>query len=342
VTIPVVALFLLVPFYIVIAGRVSSGTLHAPELPWDRALPLQPTWALVYGSLYAFLIALPVFVVRQEEHIRRTFRAYLAVWIAAYVCFLVYPTVAPRPAEVTGEGFAVWGLRSLYGADPPYNCFPSLHVAHSFVSALTCYRLHRQLGLAALGCASLVAQAVPDLVRALVGALLGLAFICPTTLPTAAQTAAGQHVTRGPSGLPLPRFVSLKSGRVNSRIGPGLNYAVDWLYMKPGLPMEIIQEYDNWRRVRDSDGSEGWINQSLLSGRRTAIAAPWQRGKDTQLTLLAEPDREASTVAIVEPGVVGTIKQCNGEWCQMTFDGHTGWIAQTQVWGAYPGEQVKD
>jgi membrane-associated phospholipid phosphatase len=152
-----VALFLLVPFYIVIAGRVSSGTLHAPELPWDRALPLQPTWALVYGSLYAFLIALPVFVVRQEEHIRRTFRAYLAVWIAAYVCFLVYPTVAPRPAEVTGEGFAVWGLRSLYGADPPYNCFPSLHVAHSFVSALTCYRLHRQLGLAALGCASLVA-----------------------------------------------------------------------------------------------------------------------------------------------------------------------------------------
>jgi SH3-like domain-containing protein len=154
--------------------------------------------------------------------------------------------------------------------------------------------------------------------------------------------AAGQQVKRGPSGLPLPRFVSLKSGRVNSRIGPGLNYAVDWLYMKSGLPMEIVQEYDNWRRVRDSDGAEGWINQSLLSGRRTAITAPWQRGKDTHLTLLAEPDKDASTVAIVEPGVVGTIKQCNGEWCQMTFDGHTGWIVQNQVWGAYPGEQVKD
>jgi SH3-like domain-containing protein len=173
-------------------------------------------------------------------------------------------------------------------------------------------------------------------------ALLGLAFICPNTLPATAQLAAGQQVNRGASGLPLPRFVSLKSGRVNSRIGPGLNYPVDWLYMKPGLPMEIIQEYDNWRRVRDSDGSEGWINQSLLSGRRTAIAAPWQRGKDAKIVLLDEPDREARTVAVIEPGVVGTIKQCNGEWCQMTFDGHTGWLAQTQVWGAYPGEQVKD
>lgn len=152
-----VTLMLLVPCYIFIAQRVRVGTLHAPELPWDRAVPLQPTWALIYGALYVFLIALPVFVVRQEEHIRRTFWAYLAVWVTAYVCFLVYPTVAPRPGSVVGDGFAAWGLRSLYGADPPYNCFPSLHVAHSFVSALTCYRLHRRLGLAALLCASLVA-----------------------------------------------------------------------------------------------------------------------------------------------------------------------------------------
>ena len=152
-----VTLMLLVPCYIFIAQRVRVGTLHAPVLPWDRALPLQPTWALIYGALYVFLIALPVFVVRQEEHIRRTFWAYLAVWVTAYVCFLVYPTVAPRPASVVGDGFAAWGLRSLYGADPPYNCFPSLHVAHSFVSALTCYRLHRRLGLTALLCASLVA-----------------------------------------------------------------------------------------------------------------------------------------------------------------------------------------
>ncbi len=98
-----------------------------------------------------------MFLIRQQEHIRRTVFAYLMVWLLAYVCFLVYPTVAPRPASVTGEGFAVWGLRFLYSADPPYNCFPSLHVAHAFVSALTCYRLHREVGIAAVICAVLVA-----------------------------------------------------------------------------------------------------------------------------------------------------------------------------------------
>jgi membrane-associated phospholipid phosphatase len=152
-----VTLMLLVPCYLLIANRAELGIVHAPELPWDRALPLQPAWALVYGALYMFLIVLPVFVVREEAHIRRTFWAYVAVWVTAYACFLVYPTVAPRPPEVGGDGFAVWGLRFLYDADPPYNCFPSLHVAHSFVSALTCYRLDRRLGVAALVCASLVA-----------------------------------------------------------------------------------------------------------------------------------------------------------------------------------------
>ena len=157
VTVPMVTLMLLVPVYLVIANRAAVGTVHTPSLPWDRAVPLQPTWALLYGALYLFLIVLPVFVVRQEEHIRRTFWAYLAVWVTAYVCFLVYPTVAPRAPAVVGDGFAEWGLRFLYDADPPYNCFPSLHVAHSFVSALTCYRLHRRLGVGALLCASLVA-----------------------------------------------------------------------------------------------------------------------------------------------------------------------------------------
>ncbi len=156
VSIPMVVLVSLVPFYIFIAELMPGRTLHVPELALDRVVPLQPTWALVYGSLYLFVIMLPVFVVRQEEQIRRTVLAYLMVWIAAYVCFLVYPTMAPRPAKVIGEGFVVWGLRFLYSSDPPYNCFPSLHVAHSFVSALTCYRVHRGVGIAAALCASLI------------------------------------------------------------------------------------------------------------------------------------------------------------------------------------------
>ena len=157
VRVSMVVLVALVPLYIFIPGSIPGRAMHAPELALDRAVPLEPAWALVYGSLYLFLIVLPVFVVRQEEHIRRTVLAYLMVWIAAYVCFLEYPTVAPRPAGVIGQGFAVWGLRFLYSADPPYNCFPSIHVAHSFVSALTCHRVHRGLGIVATICASLVA-----------------------------------------------------------------------------------------------------------------------------------------------------------------------------------------
>ena len=151
-----VLLVSLVPFYIFIAEWTGDRVHHVPAIALDRAMPLAAAWALVYGALYLFLILLPVFVVRQEEHIRRTVLAYLSIWITAYVCFLLYPTMASRPSIVTGHGFAAWGLRFLYGADPPFNCFPSLHVAHSFVSALTSYRVNRGLGIASIVGASLV------------------------------------------------------------------------------------------------------------------------------------------------------------------------------------------
>jgi membrane-associated phospholipid phosphatase len=157
VTIPMVLLVSMVPFYLVIAVRARGSAVHAPAMGLDGLIPLAPAWAPVYGALYAFLIVLPVLVVQQEELIRRTVWAYLTVWTVAFICFLLYPTVAPRPSTVTGDGFAAWGLRFLYGADPPYNCFPSLHVAHSFVSALACHRVSRGLGLTAIACASLVA-----------------------------------------------------------------------------------------------------------------------------------------------------------------------------------------
>lgn len=157
VTMPMVILVGMVPFYVFIAAEARGGPVHVPALGLDDAVPLQPVWALVYGALYLFLILLPVFVVRHDDLIRRTVFAFLSVWITAYAVFIMYPTVAPRPALVPGDGFGVWGLRILYDADPPYNCFPSLHVAHSFVGALACYRVHRSLGGIAIGCASVVA-----------------------------------------------------------------------------------------------------------------------------------------------------------------------------------------
>lgn len=152
-----VALLVLVPLYIFIADSVSLQEPRAPALALDRALPLQPAWALVYGALYLFLILLPLFIVRERSLLRRTALAYLMVWLASYACFFAYPTLAPRPAQVPGADFGAWGLRLLYNLDPPLNCFPSLHVAHSFVSAWACARVHRGVGALALACAGLVA-----------------------------------------------------------------------------------------------------------------------------------------------------------------------------------------
>jgi membrane-associated phospholipid phosphatase len=158
VPVSMILLFALVPFYILIPEFFPPRARHVPELALDRALPLVPSWAIVYGALYLFLILLPLIVVRQDELIRRTVSAYPLIWITAYVFFfVVYPTAAPRPDQVSGAGYAVWGLRALYSADPPHNCFPSLHVAHSFVSALACSRVHRRLGIVAMISATLVA-----------------------------------------------------------------------------------------------------------------------------------------------------------------------------------------
>ncbi len=147
VTIPMVALFALVPFYIFIGHAMTGRMVYAPELALDRALPLQPAWSLVYGSLFLAAL-LPVFVVHQQELVRRTILAYLAIWLVSYVFFMAYPTVSPRQAEVAGEGFFVWTLRAIYSSDVRYNCFPSLHVAQCFLASLTCHRVHRGVGLA--------------------------------------------------------------------------------------------------------------------------------------------------------------------------------------------------
>ena len=158
VTAPMVALVGLVPLYIFIAAHNRERTLHMPAIALDRLIPLQPVWSLIYGALYLFLIVLPVLVICHQDLIRRTVRAYLLIWLTAYAFFLAYPTVAPRPDGdvVPGAGFGAWGLRILYDADPPLNCFPSLHVAHSFVGAFAVWRLHARLGVFALACAAIV------------------------------------------------------------------------------------------------------------------------------------------------------------------------------------------
>jgi SH3-like domain-containing protein len=143
------------------------------------------------------------------------------------------------------------------------------------------------------------------------------------------------------SGLPLPRFVSLKSARVNMRVGPGRDYMVDWMYMRRGLPVEVIQEYDTWRKVRDSEGNEGWVLHSLLSGERMAIVAPWQEGGE-MIELRDEPSGNARVVAHLEPGVIAPVHACQAGWCEIDVSGAHGYVSQKHVWGVYPNENFGD
>ncbi len=141
------------------------------------------------------------------------------------------------------------------------------------------------------------------------------------------------------TGLPLPRFASLKSDRVNLREGPSKDHRTKWIYEKAGLPVEITAEFETWRRIRDSEGSEGWVLHNLLSGRRTAIVAPW--GKDKPVPLRAKPNVEAPMIAQLMPNVVASIKTCDGQWCRLIGEGFDGYIQQQQLWGAYPEEKVE-
>ena len=156
-------------------------------------------------------------------------------------------------------------------------------------------------------------------------------------LPVAAEAAA--ESTRAASGLPLPRFVSLKTDKVNIRGGPSREHEVTWVFTRVGLPVEITAESENWRRIRDAEGAEGWVYHSLLSGRRTALVAPWS--KNESFALYERADKSAVVTANLQSGVLATVKNCNGKWCRIFGDGFDGYMEQERLWGVYPSESIE-
>lgn len=140
------------------------------------------------------------------------------------------------------------------------------------------------------------------------------------------------------SGLPMPRFVSLKSDRTNVRAGPNKDQDVRWVYTRAGMPVEITAEFENWRRIRDWEGSEGWVYHSLLSGRRSGVVVP---PKNEELVPLYQgPDKESGVMARLQPGVLAQIKSCDGNWCEIVGKSFSGYIVQERIWGAYPHEKI--
>jgi SH3-like domain-containing protein len=139
------------------------------------------------------------------------------------------------------------------------------------------------------------------------------------------------------SGLPLPRFVSLRSDEVNLRTGPGVRYPVDWIYARRDLPVEIIAEVEGWRKIRDWQGTEGWVHQSMLTGRRTMVVTGATRP-------LRRDDRDdAPAIAMVEAGVMGRLVQCprGKTLCRVEFNTIQGWLRRDEFWGVHPGEWVE-
>ena len=140
-------------------------------------------------------------------------------------------------------------------------------------------------------------------------------------------------VIRG-SGLPVPRFVSLKSDVVNMRVGPGHEYPLHWVYVRKNLPLKVISEFDVWRKVVDHEGETGWVHGQLVSLKRYSIIT------SSNAKLRAEPNQQARVIAILEPGVLMEVQYCERQWCRLGTDNAKGWLERRQFWGVLPNEEL--
>ncbi|UYN99243.1 MAG: SH3 domain-containing protein [Devosia sp.] len=167
-------------------------------------------------------------------------------------------------------------------------------------------------------------------------------------LPLLALVLAGASVPApvlaqdNPSGLPLPRFVSTRSSPINVRVGPGTRYEIAWNFLVSGVPVEIIQEFDTWRKIRDVEGDEGWVHQSLLVGNRAGYATPITANGEVAMHVNAAED--SIVRARLAAGVRVAISECEKSWCRISAGqpgehaNFSGWVRQEELWGVYPDE----
>ena len=183
------------------------------------------------------------------------------------------------------------------------------------------------------------------LCRAALVAHLAFAVLAGFPVAMAGPTHAGTAVdfnrrTGRETGLPLPRFASVKAKRAKMRVGPSVRYMVKWIYRRPGAPLEIIEEYGHWRQVRDFDGETGWMHSALLTSRRTGVVAPWSK---ENIPLRDAPSVSASEIALLQPSVALRVNSCDRTWCNVATKQQNlqGYLPQGAVWGVYPGETVR-
>lgn len=131
-----------------------------------------------------------------------------------------------------------------------------------------------------------------------------------------------------------PYYASISAGKAHMRTGPGRNYPISWLYQRRNLPIRVVDIYQDWRKVEDPDGTQGWMQVGLLSAARTAMVT------DTVAPMRNSPSASASINWRAVPGVVGKISDCKRGWCWFDVDGRGGYVEQSHLWGVDPGEEL--
>lgn len=159
----------------------------------------------------------------------------------------------------------------------------------------------------------------------------------PTSAPEAAPTAMASPAQAGPhygpvTGFPIPRFVSIKASEANVRRGPSRSHRIDWVFQRRNMPVMVVAEHGQWRRIIDRDGAGGWVHHTLLSGTRTAIVDV------DSLPILARPDPTSTLRARAERDVIGSLRQCRNGWCEIDVGGFRGWVEAAGLWGVDPTE----
>ncbi len=141
--------------------------------------------------------------------------------------------------------------------------------------------------------------------------------------------------------LKIPRFAAIKSSKMNSRIGPGFDYPVIWHYWRKNMPVEIVEEYDQWRKIRDIDNDTSWVYQSLLSGSRTAIIQDGGVEDMRFLPILTSCRSDAHIISKAEQGTIVKLKSCDGIWCYINVGKIFGYVQEDKLWGVYKKEIIK-
>jgi SH3-like domain-containing protein len=157
-------------------------------------------------------------------------------------------------------------------------------------------------------------------------ATLLAAVIAASPLATAAESDPAQR---------LPRFVSLRADQVNLRVGPGEHYPIAWVLTRKHMPVEIVREFEHWRMIRDWQGTEGWVHERMVTGKRAVVVTGGIRA------LHRRPEAASPVVARAEPGVLAQLVECRGPWCRIEAGDINGWVQRDEVWGVYPDEIVQ-